>query len=86
MRKTLLMMLELKQYLMHLVSAYNEKYKNATIVVGQDRLSEFQGLAQKYNGSDLYNFENIVVVSGGARDPDADDVTGMSLQDESIRN
>ena len=61
-----------------LVSAYNEKYKNATIVVGQDRLSEFQGLAQKYNGSDLYNFENIVVISGGARDPDADDVTGMS--------
>ena len=39
-----------------LVSAYNEKYKNATIVVGQDRLSEFQGLAQKYNGTDLYNF------------------------------
>ena len=35
-------------------------------------------MAQKYNGSDLYNFENIVVVSGGARDPDADDVTGMS--------
>ena len=63
-----------------LISAYNEKYKNATIVVGQDRLSEFQGLAQKYNGSDLYNFENIVVVSGGARDPDADDVTGMSHQ------
>ena len=61
-----------------LVSAYNEKYKNVTIVVGQDRLAEFQGLAQKYNGSDLYNFENIVVVSGGARDPDADDVTGMS--------
>ena len=61
-----------------LTSAYNEKYKNATIVVGQDRLAEFQGLAQKYNGSDLYNFENIVVVSGGARDPDADDVTGMS--------
>ena len=61
-----------------LVSAYNEKYKNATIVVGQDRLSEFQGLAQKYNGTDLYNFENIVVISGGARDPDADDVTGMS--------
>ncbi len=41
-------------------------------------LSEFQGLAQKYNGTDLYNFENIVVISGGARDPDADDVTGMS--------
>ena len=61
-----------------LTSAYGEKYSDVTIVVGQDRLSEFQGLAQKYNGSDLYNFENIVVVSGGARDPDADDVTGMS--------
>ena len=61
-----------------LTSAHGEKYSDVTIVVGQDRLSEFQGLAQKYNGSDLYNFENIVVVSGGARDPDADDVTGMS--------
>ena len=61
-----------------LTSAYGEKYSDVTIVVGQDRLSEFQGLAQKYNGTDLYNFENIVVVSGGARDPDADDVTGMS--------
>ena len=61
-----------------LTSAYGDQYSNVTIVVGQDRLSEFQGLAQKYNGSDLYNFEEIVVVSGGARDPDADDVTGMS--------
>ncbi len=61
-----------------LVSAYGDRYSNVTIVVGQDRLSEFQSLAQKYNGSELYNFENIVVVSGGARDPDADDVTGMS--------
>jgi len=61
-----------------LVSAYGDQYANVTIVVGQDRLSEFQGLAQKYNGSDLYNFNEIVVVSGGARDPDADDVTGMS--------
>ena len=61
-----------------LTSAYGEKYSDVTIVVGQDRLSEFQGLAQKYNGTDLYNLENIVVVSGGARDPDADDVTGMS--------
>jgi hypothetical protein len=61
-----------------LTSAYGNEYSNVTIVVGQDRLSEFQGLAQKYNGTDLYNFENIVVISGGARDPDADDVTGMS--------
>ena len=61
-----------------LTAAYGDQYSNVTIVVGQDRLSEFQGLAQKYNGTDLYSFEDIVVVSGGARDPDADDVTGMS--------
>ena len=57
---------------------YGVGYKNVTIMVGQDRLAEFQGLAQKYNGSDLYSFDNIVVVSAGARDPDADDVSGMS--------
>ena len=43
----------------------------------EDRLAEFQGLAQKYNGSELYNFENIMVLSGGTRDPDADDVSGI---------
>lgn len=61
-----------------LTSAYNAGYKNATVMVGQDRLAEFQGLAQKYNGSELYSFENIMVLSGGTRDPDADDVSGMS--------
>ena len=61
-----------------LTAAYGDQYSNVTIVVGQDRLSVFQGLAQKYNGSELYAFDNIVVISGGARDPDADDVTGMS--------
>ena len=61
-----------------LTAAYGDQYSNVTIVVGQDRLSELQGLAQKYNGSELYAFDNIVVISGGARDPDADDVTGMS--------
>ena len=61
-----------------LTNSYGEGYKDATILVGQDRLSEFQGLAQKYNGSDLYNFDNIMVMSGGTRDPDSDDVTGMS--------
>ena len=61
-----------------LTTAYNAGYKNATIMVGQDRLAEFQGLAQKYNGSEMYEFENIMVLSGGTRDPDADDVSGMS--------
>ncbi len=61
-----------------LSSAYNKGITDVTIMVGQDRLSEFQSLAQKYNGSELYNFENIMVLSGGSRDPDADDVSGMS--------
>jgi len=61
-----------------LSSKYQVGYKSVTIMVGQDRLAEFQGLAQKYNGSELYAFDEIKVVSAGARDPDADDVSGMS--------
>lgn len=61
-----------------LTAKYAAGYKSVTIMVGQDRLAEFQGLAQKYNGSELYDFEEIKVVSAGARDPDADDVSGMS--------
>ena len=61
-----------------LSAKYQVGYKSITIMVGQDRLAEFQGLAQKYNGSDLYSFDEIKVVSAGARDPDADDVSGMS--------
>ena len=60
-----------------LKACYNLGYKAVTIVVGQDRLAEFQGLAQKYNG-DLYEFEEIVVVSAGARDADSEGLEGMS--------
>jgi hypothetical protein len=45
--------------------------------VGGDRVSEFNSLAQKYNG-DLYTFDEIKVVSAGGRDPDAEGVEGMS--------
>ena len=54
-----------------------EGYTEVNIVVGSDRVSEFQNLAQKYNGS-LYNFNNIQVISAGERDADAQDVSGMS--------
>ena len=60
-----------------LVACQNIGYKAVTIVVGQDRLAEFQGLAQKYNG-DLYEFEEIKVISAGARDADAEGLEGMS--------
>lgn len=52
-------------------------YTQVTLVVGEDRVKEFQGLLEKYNGN-LYNFEQINVVSAGSRDPDADGVEGMS--------
>ena len=60
-----------------LTGAFNLGYKAITIVVGQDRLSEFQSLAQKYNG-DLYDFEDLQVISGGTRDPDSEGIEGMS--------
>ena len=52
-------------------------YKNVNIVVGSDRQSEFDNLAQKYNG-ELYNFELINVISAGVRDADSSGVEGMS--------
>ena len=58
-------------------SLSEEGYTEVKIVVGGDRVSEFNSLAQKYNG-DLYEFENILVISAGDRDPDADGVEGMS--------
>ena len=53
------------------------EYKNVTIIVGSDRQSEFENLATKYNG-ELYNFDEIRVVSAGVRDADAEGVEGMS--------
>lgn len=52
-------------------------YDNIILVVGQDRVKEFDTLLQKYNGRD-YTFKSIKVVSAGDRDPDAEGVEGMS--------
>ena len=60
-----------------MTGANEEGHKNMIIMVGQDRLGEFQGLSHKYNG-ELYNYDQLEVVSAGDRDPDSDDVTGMS--------
>ena len=57
-------------------------HPSVTLVVGSDRVREFDILLNKYNGKKgkhgLYNFQRINVASAGARDPDADDVSGMS--------
>ena len=61
---------------------FNDGYKNISMVVGSDRVNEFNTLLKKYNGvkgrHGLYNFNKINVISAGDRDPDADDVSGMS--------
>ena len=60
-----------------LTTAFEDGYKNVNIIVGADRQAEFENLATKYNG-DLYDFENIRVISAGVRDADAAGVEGMS--------
>jgi hypothetical protein len=60
-----------------LVAADEEGYRNVNIIVGSDRQAEFENLATKYNG-DLYNFDQIRVISAGVRDADAEGVEGMS--------
>ena len=55
----------------------SKKYTDITMVVGSDRVEDFKGLLNKYNGKD-YTFNSIEIVSAGARDPDAEGVEGMS--------
>ena len=62
---------------------HNEGFNKLIMVVGGDRVSEFQKLLDRYNDvkgrHGYYNFiEGIEVVSAGERDPDAEGVTGMS--------
>tara|TARA_Y100000593_G_scaffold24576_1_gene49032 strand:- start:418 stop:1746 length:1329 start_codon:yes stop_codon:yes gene_type:complete len=52
-------------------------YDNVKIVVGDDRVKEFDNITSKYNGK-AYNFGNLNVVSAGARDADSEGVEGMS--------
>jgi len=65
-----------------LTSLYNEGFANIVMVVGSDRVNEFDVLINKYNGQKgkhgFYNFRKINVVSAGQRDPDAEGVEGMS--------
>ena len=60
-----------------LVDAQEQGYNEVTIVVGADRLKEFENLAMKYNG-ELYNFNDIKVISAGERDAESEGVEGMS--------
>ena len=61
---------------------HEQGYKELNMVVGSDRVAEFQKLLKTYNGQEkrhgFYDFDNIQVFSAGDRDPDAEGVTGMS--------
>ena len=61
---------------------YDEGYTKVNMVVGADRIMEFETLLNKYNGvkarHGFYNFKKINVISAGERDPDATGVEGMS--------
>ena len=65
-----------------MVVLYDQGYKTVTMVVGDDRIREFDVLLNKYNGTKarhgFYNFMSIKIVSAGKRDPDAVGVEGMS--------
>ena len=68
---------------LHIASElYDKKYTNLIMVVGSDRVQEFQSILDRYNGEDkahgFYDFDSIKVVSAGERDPDAEGVEGMS--------
>lgn len=75
-----------------MVVLYDQGYRNVTMIVGSDRVREFDVLLNKYNGKEarhgLYVFNKINVVSAGDRDPDAEGVEGMSAskQRENVKN
>jgi hypothetical protein len=60
-----------------LKKAHMDGYTNVRIIGGGDRVAEFEKLSNNYNGK-LYAFDNVEVRSAGDRDPDGDDVSGMS--------
>ena len=66
-----------------LVELYEQqKYSKVIMIVGSDRVREFDAFLNKYNDvkskHGYYNFENIDVISAGERDPDAEGASGMS--------
>jgi predicted kinase len=64
------------------VELERQGYNRIKMVVGSDRVREFDMLLKKYNGvkarHGFYKFDEIEIVSAGERDPDADDTSGMS--------
>src|SRR6056300_75670 len=61
---------------------YKQGYTEISMVVGSDRVREFDTIIKKYNKvksrHGFYDFDKINIVSAGERDPDAEGAAGMS--------
>lgn len=70
-----------------LVTLYNEGFNKVVMVVGEEKVREYDILLNKYNGQKgrhgFYNFESIKVVSSGTKDPDLNDSKAVL---ENIKN
>ena len=60
-----------------ILKSLQKNYSSVIMVVGSDRVNEFNKLLNKYNGKD-FKFDEVKVMSAGQRDPDAEGVAGMS--------
>ena len=64
------------------VKMYDQGFNEFNVVAGSDRINAFKSMLDKYNGIEqkhgYYKFNAISIISAGERDPDADDVSGMS--------
>lgn len=60
-----------------LKNLHAQGYSDVNLVVGADRLKQFQDMVNKYNGK-LYNFNSINLHSAGERSDDSEDVEGLS--------
>ena len=64
------------------VKLHKQGVKHLHIVGGSDRVNNFHDTLKKYNGKENrhghYNFNSITKHSSGKRDPDSEDVSGMS--------
>ena len=72
----------IKQIFEVLDMLHNQQYNRLIMVAGSDRVSEFKQLIMKYNGVEarhgFYDFLHVDVISAGERDPDQDDLSGVS--------
>ncbi len=72
---------EIKTIFDVLVKSHMDGYSNVRIVVGSDRVEEFEKITGNYNGK-LYQFKKIELLSAGERDPDGEGVEGISASNQ----